>query len=157
LKLERVIVETWGPFRAFALFTLLDGRVVIVPNTPTVVNSTDAQLLKMLNSTNVQQILMTLVQRRERERKQGRERQTTHRQRGKTKRRFNGSPDKEVYRSPKLRRSEIAKAVAEFDLQPDADIWLSHAELKRAEGEALAAAVRFALQERRARWLKNKP
>jgi hypothetical protein len=38
-----VTVEQWGPFRAFVMLTLFDGRTMIVPQTPIVVNSTDAE------------------------------------------------------------------------------------------------------------------
>ena len=89
----------------------------------------------------------------EKKRADGRRRAHDWRQRDrearKQKRWFDHEPDKEVSRYVKLRRSEIAKAVAEFDLQPDADQWLSRAELKKLEGKALAEAVRWAL--------KNKP
>jgi hypothetical protein len=38
-----VTAEAVGPFGAFTLLALVDGRTVVVPNTPTVVNSTDAE------------------------------------------------------------------------------------------------------------------
>ena len=38
-----VTVQTNGPFLAFVMFTLFDGRTVVVPTTPDVVNSTDAE------------------------------------------------------------------------------------------------------------------
>lgn len=89
----------------------------------------------------------------EKTRANGRQRSKDHRAREREakqqKRWFDHEPDKEVSRYVKLRRSEIAKAVAEFDLQPDADQWLSLSELKQVDGKALAEALRWAL--------KNKP
>lgn len=66
-----------------------------------------------------------------------------------TETKFEGEPDKEVSRYTKLRRSEIAAVVAEMQMKPEGDHWRSHAELKKLEGEAIAAVVRWALKERR--------
>lgn len=65
----------------------------------------------------------------------------------KHKRWFAGAPNKAVSRYVWLLRSEIASVVAEMRLEPSDDEWLSRSELKKLEGKAIAAVVRWALAE----------
>jgi len=66
-KLERItVVETWGPFRAFTILTLIDGRTVVIPNTPTVVNSTDAQRKARKAEQNCARVKKSLARKKQR-------------------------------------------------------------------------------------------
>jgi hypothetical protein len=135
-----VTVEQWGPFRAFVMLTLFDNRTVIVPQTPTVVNSSDEEAKARQREQNRRY--------KAEQRKRDAEAVDEAKQYNKKNKNRRKEPDKFRAVTVRLRKSERDQLLANVKLgQPDDDLPVTGKELRRIEAEAATAAVRLGLKK----------